>query len=292
MQDLFGDLLEDLLVGENQILEGKTTRWEDEQKNSLILSFPDTDTSEERVIFLGLGNLAHKQIVKGILFLAVEIAYLLFMIEGGINNLYHLITLGGRAQEEVWNEAKGIYEYTGGDMTILFLLYGVATIFITVLFFMIWRVNMKSAYEVECRAKEGKHINTIKEDLEALVDKRLHWTLLTLPILGIVIFTILPLVFMICMAFTSYSKVGDHLTIFHWVGLKNFSTVLGMGNSIGKTFWSVLGWTLIWAVLATFLNYILGMILAIVINRKTPVSRDSGDSVLFFPVQCRCLYLF
>ena len=163
---------------------------------------------------MGLGNLAHKQIVKGILFLAVEIAYLLFMIEGGINNLYHLITLGGRAQEEVWNEAKGIYEYTGGDMTILFLLYGVATIFITVLFFMIWRVNMKSAYEVECRAKEGKHINTIKEDLEALVDKRLHWTLLTLPILGIVIFTILPLVFMICMAFTSYSKVGDHLTNF------------------------------------------------------------------------------
>ena len=39
---------------EIQILEGKTTRWEDEQKNSLILSFPDTDTSEERVIFLGL----------------------------------------------------------------------------------------------------------------------------------------------------------------------------------------------------------------------------------------------
>ena len=221
------------------------------------------------MLVMGLGNLAHKQIVKGILFLAVEIAYLLFMIEGGINNLYHLITMGGRAQEEVWNEAKGIYEYTGGDMTILFLLYGVATIFITVLFFMIWRVNMKSAYEVECRAKEGKHINTIKEDLEALVDKRLHWTLLTLPILGIVIFTILPLVFMICMAFTSYSKVGDHLTIFHWVGLKNFSTVLGMGNSIGKTFWSVLGWTLIWAVLATFLNYIFGMILAIVINRKT-----------------------
>ena len=221
------------------------------------------------MLVMGLGNLAHKQIVKGILFLAVEIAYILFIIEGGINNIYHLITLGGRAQEEVWNEAKGIYEYTGGDMTILFLLYGVATIFITVLFFMIWRVNMKSAYEVECRAKEGKHINTIKEDLEALVDKRLHWTLLTLPILGIVIFTILPLVFMICMAFTSYSKVGDHLTIFHWVGLKNFSTVLGMGNSIGKTFWSVLGWTLIWAVLATFLNYIFGMILAIVINRKT-----------------------
>ena len=42
-----------------------------------------------------------------------------------------------------------------------------------------------------------------------------------------------------------------------------------MGNTIGKTFWSVLGWTLVWAVFATFLNYILGMLLAIIINRRT-----------------------
>ena len=48
------ELPEDLLVGENQISDEKTTRWEDKQKNSLILSFPETDTSEERVIFLGL----------------------------------------------------------------------------------------------------------------------------------------------------------------------------------------------------------------------------------------------
>ena len=41
-----------------------------------------------------------------------------------------------------------------------------------------------------------------------------------------------------------------------------------MGDSIGQTFWSVLGWTLIWAFFATFLNYIFGMLLAIVINRK------------------------
>ena len=38
--------------------------------------------------------------------------------------------------------------------------------------------------------------------------------------------------------------------------------------AIGSTFWSVLGWTLVWAVAATFSNYFLGMILAMVINRK------------------------
>lgn len=221
------------------------------------------------MLIMGLGNLVHKQIIKGLLYLAIEVAYILFMVRSGITNIQHLITLGGQPQEEVWNEAKGIYEYTGGDMTILFLLYGIATLFVTAAFLIAWRANVKSAYEVECRAKNGKHINNLKEDIAALFDKKLHWTLLTPPWAGIIVFTILPLIFMICMAFTSYSKVDDHLTLFNWVGFKNFGTVLGMGNSIGKTFWSVLSWTLIWAVFATFLNYILGMILAIVINRKT-----------------------
>lgn len=221
------------------------------------------------MLIMGLGNLAHKQIIKGLLYLAIEVAYILFMVQSGITNIQHLITLGGQPQEEVWNEAKGIYEYSGGDMTILFLLYGIATLFVTIVFFIAWRANVKSAYEVECRAKNGKRINNLKEDIAALFDKKLHWILLTPPWAGIIVFTILPLIFMICMAFTSYSKVDDHLTLFNWVGFKNFGTVLGMGNSIGKTFWSVLSWTLIWAVFATFLNYILGMILAIVINRKT-----------------------
>ncbi|MDD7740742.1 MAG: sugar ABC transporter permease [Fusicatenibacter sp.] len=221
------------------------------------------------MLIMGFGSIAHKQVVKGLLYLAVEIGYLWFMIRNGINCLSHLITLGGQESVEVWNEAKGVYEYSGGDMSILFLLYGVATVFLTIGFFVVWRANMKSAYEVECLAKEGKHIRTLREDLSELMNRKLHWTLLTPPLAGILVFTILPLVFMICMAFTSYSKVNDRLTIFNWVGLKNFATVLGMGNSIGKTFWSVLAWTLVWAVFATFLNYLLGMILAIVINRKT-----------------------
>ncbi|MBQ7433046.1 MAG: sugar ABC transporter permease [Lachnospiraceae bacterium] len=221
------------------------------------------------MLIMGLGCFAHKQIIKGLIYLAIEVGYIWFMIKGGIGNLQHLISLGGKPQEEIWNEAKGIYEYVNGDMTILFLLYGVATIFLTVAFIIAWRANLKCAYKNECDAREGRAINSFRKDLKALLDTNLHYSLMTAPILGIIIFTILPLVFMICMAFTTYSKVNDNLTLFNWAGLKNFVTVLGLGNSIGKTFWSVLGWTIIWAIFATFSNYILGMILAIVINRKT-----------------------
>lgn len=91
---------------------------------------------------------------------------------------------------------------------------------------------------------------------------------MTPPLAGILLFTILPLIFMISMAFTNYSKVDDHLVLFDWVGFANIAKVLSFKDSIGQTFWAVLSWTLVWAVLATGLNYILGMILAIVINRK------------------------
>ena len=98
------------------------------------------------------------------------------------------------------------------------LLFGVATCFLVAAFIIFWCGSVKSAYKMQCLAEAGKRFY-FKEDIKSLFDKDLHRTLLTLPILGILIFTVLPLVFMICMAFTNYSKVDAHTTIFDWVGL-------------------------------------------------------------------------
>lgn len=219
------------------------------------------------MVVMGLGNIMHGQIVKGLAFLATEIAFIWFMIQSGINCLYMLPSLGTNAQQKVYNEELGIYEYIQGDNSLLILLYGVATIFLIIGMIFMWMSAVKSAYKTETLAKRGKHVNNLHEDLKELLNERLHCSLLTLPVLGVLIFNILPLIFMICMAFTNYSKEGKHLVLFDWVGLTNFAKVLNFQDSIGQEFWSVLGWTLIWAVFATFLNYVLGMILAIVINR-------------------------
>lgn len=227
----------------------------------------DTFTKLSCVVF-GAGNIARKQVIKGLLFLAVEIAYFAFMIKTGFHNLAMLPSLGELEQEEVWNEAKGIFEYTAGDNSLLILLYGVVTLFITVFFVILWRENLKSAYYAEVCTNENKPLNTFLDDVATLFDQNLHKLLLALPVTGILTFTILPLVFMISMAFTNYSKVDDHLVLFDWVGLQNFFSIVNFGSTTGKTFWSVLGWTLIWALLATFTNYFCGMVLAIIINRK------------------------
>ena len=208
------------------------------------------------LLIMGLGNIAHRQIAKGLMFLVVEIGYIWFMIQSGIYNLSMFPSLGWREQEKVWNEKKSIYEYTAGDQSSLILLYGVATIYITLMFIVVWREAVKSSYKSEVLAKSGKHLNTFKEDFKSLFDQNLHKLLLAAPIMGVLIFTILPLIYNISMAFTNYSKVNDHLVLFDWVGLANFAKILNLNDSIGKQFYSVLTWTITWAIFATALNYI------------------------------------
>ena len=89
----------------------------------------------------------------------------------------------------------------------------------TLLMVYIWRGSLKSAYKAECLAKQGKHVNTFAEDLKSLLDENLHKLLMTPPLFFIFALTVLPLAFMICMAFTNYSLIDNHLVLFDWVGL-------------------------------------------------------------------------
>ena len=219
-------------------------------------------------LVMGLGNIVHGQVAKGLLFLAAEIAYLVFMFTNGFHNLAMLVSLGSVEQQEYWNEELQIFEYTQGDQSILLLLYGLATLLLTGVMFWIWRGTLKSAYRAERLSKAGKHVNTFTEDLKELLDSNLYRLLMTPSMFFITALTILPLIFMICMAFTNYSKIGNHLVLFDWVGLENFRTLFDSNSVLGSTFWRVLGWTLVWAFFATFTNYFAGMILAVVINRK------------------------
>ena len=125
-------------------------------------------------LVMGLGNMVHKQVLKGLLFLAAEVAYIAFMVTNGVHNLQMLITLGSVERQEVWNEELQVFEYTAGDQSILLLLYGLATIILTGVMFWVWRGTLKSAYKAECFDKAGKHVNTFQEDLKSLLDENIY----------------------------------------------------------------------------------------------------------------------
>ena len=157
-------------------------------------------------VVMGLGNMAHKQVAKGLLFLAAEVAYIVFMITNGFHNLAMLPSLGSVEQQEFWNEELQIFEYTRGDQSILLLLYGLATILLTGVMFWIWRGTLKSGYAAQLNEAAGRHINTLPEDIKELFDSNLYRLLMTPPMFFISILTILTLIFMICMAFTNYRQ--------------------------------------------------------------------------------------
>ena len=219
-------------------------------------------------IVMGAGLIGHKQIVKGLAVLMCQGAFIFYMLQKGLHSLGMLPSLGTEAQGKVWNEAKQIYEYTTGDNSQQLLLAGVVTCFVIAAILVLWYLQLKHSYALQKKLERNEHVPNLREDIRGLLDQNLHITLMTLPCLGILIFNIVPLVYMISMAFTTYSKEGEHLMLFDWNGLTQFQRVLNMNGNIGRQFWHVLQWTIVWAIFATFLNYILGMILAMIINRK------------------------
>ena len=217
----------------------------------------------------GLGNLINKQIARGVIFLAFEIAYLFYMISFGISAIGNFFTLGTAVQQEVYNEELGIYQYVAGDNSMLCLLYGVITVLLTLVAIFLAFMSCKSAYCTELRKAKGMHIPSFKEDLHSVKEENLHAAFLAFPLVGIITFTIVPLVFMILIAFTNYDH--NHQppgNLFDWVGLQNFIDLFNGSGALASTFWPVLGWTLVWAVCATVTTYVGGLMLALLINRK------------------------
>lgn len=218
-------------------------------------------------LIMGAGNIFNKQIGKGICYLATEVAYFFYLFSFGLKWLKDLPTLGTVESGTVWDEVRQMDVYVEGDNSMLILLYGVLTLVISLVFFVLYIANTKSAYNAETLVKEGKTPNTFKQDLTDMLDSKFHVTLLSLPTLLVCAFTVLPLIFMILIAFTnfdSYHQAG----LFDWVGLENFRNIFYQNAKYVQTFWTLTKWTLTWAVCATFSNYILGMIVALMINKK------------------------
>ena len=221
------------------------------------------------LIICGLGNICRRQWIRGGILFLLEAAYVGYMGLFGIGAMRDFITLGEVEQGQVYNEALGIYEYSLGDNSMLCLLYGVITLFLTAAMVILAVTSLKSAYAAQKKIQQGKKVPGFMDDLRSLKEENLHSALLFLPIIGIIMFTIIPLVFMILIAFTSYDH--DHQPpgkLFDWVGIDNFIAMFSEGSKLAQTFWPVLSWTLIWAVVATTSCYILGLLLALLINRK------------------------
>lgn len=217
---------------------------------------------------MGFGQIARKQFTKGIIYLLIQVGFLFLFITSptvnqtpiGFKALINLITLG-TVEGDV---------FTQTDNSMLMMLFGVVTLGLIGMFVAAYTSNIASSYHNDLLLREHKKLNNFREDLAELLDSRFHVTMLTPAILGITVFTILPTVFMILIAFTNFdAQHPAGQVLFDWVGFENFKSVFTGQGEVAVRFFPVLSWTLIWAFFATFSNYIAGILLALLINKRT-----------------------
>ncbi len=208
-------------------------------------------------LFMGLGQICYKQIVKGILYFLVEVAMILFLAFKGIGMVYDLFTLARVEADPI----GGVV----GDNSVVMLIMGVFAFMIIGVYIVLYIANIKDCYKTFMLVNEGKKVPNFLEDLKELVDKGFYKVVLFIPVVLVLIFNVTPILFMSLVAFTNYtSKVEAN---FCWNGFYAFEKLFS-AQGIASTFGKILIWNIAWAIVSTLTNYFLGLGLALLINKK------------------------
>ncbi|MBY0013073.1 sugar ABC transporter permease [Paenibacillus typhae] len=218
-------------------------------------------------IFMGLGQIYNRQFIKGLIFLAVEALGLIYFINNLGRAFWGITTLGDTPNR--LEKVNGIAKMVPGDHSIFIMIESLITLLFFVIILSAWFINIRDAYKIGAARDAGLESNTFKQTVRYILDYKFAQTFLILPSVGILFFTIMPIIFMIMLAFTNFAA-PDHIPpakLVDWVGFETFRNLLFL-KTWSETFYGVLTWTIIWAVLSTVTTYFGGVLVALLVNQK------------------------
>lgn len=194
------------------------------------------------------------QWLRGLFYLAIEGGVAAILIFMGIPNFGKL-------------SLTNLVE--GQDNSFLIVLNSLITILALIFWLFMHLSAIKGVYKSQKMIESHLPIKGARDDLHDLIDEHFYLTTLALPALGILVFTIVPTLMMILIAFTNYGASGVDAERFTWVGGVNWGNLVGFGgDGFATVFFKQFLWTIIWAVLATFTCFFGGLLLALLLNSK------------------------
>lgn len=201
----------------------------------------------------GLGQIYNKQKAKGAIFLAVTALFLVYFLGSGAGELAKLVTLG---------------TVRGQDNSLFILIRGAFHLIITVVYFLFYALNIRDAGTVAKRINNGIAVpKTLKEMVHAIYENGFPYLLIIPSYIAMTFAIIFPVLVTLMIAFTNYDfKHTAPTTLLDWIGFQNFTNMWTL-STFRSAFTSVLGWTLIWALAASTLQIVLGILTAIVANQ-------------------------
>ena len=201
----------------------------------------------------GLGQIYNKQKAKGAIFLAVTALFLVYFLGSGAGELAKLVTLG---------------TVRGQDNSLFILIRGAFHLIITVVYFLFYALNIRDAGTVAKRINNGIAVpKTLKEMVHAIYENGFPYLLVIPSYIAMTFAIIFPVLVTLMIAFTNYDfKHTAPTTLLDWIGFQNFTNMWTL-STFRSAFTSVLGWTLIWALAASTLQIVLGILTAIIANQ-------------------------
>lgn len=240
----------------------------EQQKKRTGLSRPRNLATLLSILVPGLGQFYNRRFLKGTLFLIVTISFLITTwnyIDIGIWGLYTLGT--------VPREHHSIQLLIQGLISLIVLLFGIA----------IYIYNIKDARGDAIARENGKKKETLLQGIKNFYDQGFPYFMILPGLLMLVFVVVLPLLFMVSLAFTNYNQYNSPpRKLLDWVGLDNFAALMDVGIW-QDTFLSVFTWTIVWTLVATSLQIGLGFILALMVNDKRIKFKRTIRTVLILP---------
>lgn len=201
----------------------------------------------------GGGQFYNKQWLKGLLYLIATVSFA-FAFGDLLNiGLWGIVTLGEQIPRD-----NSVFLLAEGILAIIILFFGVT----------LYWLNIRDAYKNGQRRDLQLPVTSLRESYLNLVEQGYPYVISGPAILLLIFAVIFPIMFSFALAFTNYDLYhSPPAHLFDWVGFKTFANIFTV-DIWRSTFFDVLGWTVVWTLLASTLQITIGVFLAILLNQK------------------------
>lgn len=201
----------------------------------------------------GGGQFYNKQWLKGLLYLIATVSFAFAFGDLMNMGLWGIITLGEQIPRD-----NSVFLLAEGILAIIILFFGVT----------LYWLNIRDAYKNGERRDRHLPVTSLKESYFNLVEQGYPYVISGPAILLLIFAVIFPIMFSFALAFTNYDLYhSPPAHLFDWVGFKTFANIFTV-DIWRSTFFDVLGWTVVWTLLASTLQITIGVFLAVVVNQK------------------------
>ncbi|UUX35114.1 carbohydrate ABC transporter permease [Fundicoccus culcitae] len=225
-------------------------------------------TSAVLSLIPGLGQINNRQYTKGFLILGFFTAFLVVFGDFFQSGLWGLVTLGTEVPR---------------DNSIFLLSEGLVALIVLVLGIFFYLINIRDAYLNGQRIDQGMAVNSIRETYHAILNEGYPY-LLTGPAFFVLLFSVIfPILFTISLAFTNYDLYHSApANLADWVGLETFKKIFTV-DIWRNTFVNVLGWTVVWTLVASTLQVSVGIFLAVLVNQRKVKHKKFIRTIFILP---------